>query len=594
MLLTLLILFGGVVFLRGIIVALPKFFLVPSQQWTNKIRQVLDYPKPIYLRVGWKRSSFRRRLILASENPSFYNNYNNNKLKISREDIDIKDVFIARMKHRAVRDPQRRKLYGFFHPYANNGGGGEKVLWQAVHSTLACNDNNIAIVYTVNYNAPLEITQKVFNKFNIHLDTKRVVFIYIRRFGHLIDNEYWKHFTLIGQIFGSIMVSLECMFELSPDIWIDTIGLPGSYLLVSRILKIPILAYVHYPIIQQDMFTKLKLNLDGFKVSDWKILAKFGYWKLMFYFYVYLGSLVDITLANGSWTFNHLAKIWVWNNQLGSTMTILYPPCGTEFPNPYISKQLELKRANKMIYIAQFRPEKRHDLVLTEYVKFLEEFQTSKTSIKQLPTIIFLGSCRTKDDTKHLNYIKQLVDDLKLKEYVEFIVDCSYDEILRQLATVKFGLNAMWNEHFGIGVVEYMVNGVIPIVHGSAGPLLDIVVNESKGIDSWKSDTGVYFKSSSDPDFDKLLQDSNDYLRFRVDEQIIEFPQLAQLFNSLFITSPLSEQTLHHMAQLGRKLASQKFSNAKFDKAWRKYCKKLSDLEETYREEKRSSIDSVH
>jgi hypothetical protein len=33
----------------------------------------------------------------------------------------------------------------------------------------------------------------------------------------------------------------------------------------------------------------------------------------------------------------------------------------------------------------------------------------------------------------------------------------------------------MWNEHFGIGVVEYMAAGLVPVAHNSAGPKLDIV-----------------------------------------------------------------------------------------------------------------------
>lgn len=34
----------------------------------------------------------------------------------------------------------------------------------------------------------------------------------------------------------------------------------------------------------------------------------------------------------------------------------------------------------------------------------------------------------------------------------------------------------MWNEHFGIGVVEYQAAGLIPVAHKSAGPKMDIVI----------------------------------------------------------------------------------------------------------------------
>uniref|UniRef100_A0A7S4EZ33 Glycosyl transferase family 1 domain-containing protein n=2 Tax=Chrysotila carterae TaxID=13221 RepID=A0A7S4EZ33_CHRCT len=37
------------------------------------------------------------------------------------------------------------------------------------------------------------------------------------------------------------------------------------------------------------------------------------------------------------------------------------------------------------------------------------------------------------------------------------------------------GLHTMWNEHFGIGVVEMMAAGVPSIAHASGGPALDII-----------------------------------------------------------------------------------------------------------------------
>eukprot|EP00617_Octactis_speculum_P006547 CAMPEP_0185783996 /NCGR_PEP_ID=MMETSP1174-20130828/120338_1 /TAXON_ID=35687 /ORGANISM="Dictyocha speculum, Strain CCMP1381" /LENGTH=111 /DNA_ID=CAMNT_0028475347 /DNA_START=70 /DNA_END=405 /DNA_ORIENTATION=+ len=42
----------------------------------------------------------------------------------------------------------------------------------------------------------------------------------------------------------------------------------------------------------------------------------------------------------------------------------------------------------------------------------------------------------------------------------------------------------MWNEHFGIGVVEMMAAGTVAVVHDSGGPRMDIVTPtlvESKG-----------------------------------------------------------------------------------------------------------------
>ncbi|MDC6271865.1 hypothetical protein PP707_06160, partial [Acetobacter pasteurianus] len=244
---------------------LPHFFLVPPQRWQDQFLKVLNYAKPIYLTTTYKRSSVRRRLILASFVPSYYTNYRNNKLKIAPRDVEAKEEFMRETRRRDVDDPQRRLLYGFFHPYANNGGGGEKVLWEAVKATLNANSKNICVIYTTNLDAePLEILGKTESKFQITgLDSSRIVFIYLRRFGHLIDSAYWKRFTIIGQLFGTGLLSLEACFEVSPDVWVDTMGLPSSFLVANKVLKIPIIAYVHYPILQEDMFNKLKYQKLG-------------------------------------------------------------------------------------------------------------------------------------------------------------------------------------------------------------------------------------------------------------------------------------------------------------------------------------------
>ena len=131
---------------RGLVAALPRLFLVPPHNWKEKVEKVIDHSTPIYLKVGSKRSSYRRRLISASTQPSYYTNFVNNKLKINPVDVDKKAQFMNSMNNRDVNDPNRKIIYGFFHPYANNGGGGERVLWQAVQATLLEDEKNIAVI----------------------------------------------------------------------------------------------------------------------------------------------------------------------------------------------------------------------------------------------------------------------------------------------------------------------------------------------------------------------------------------------------------------------------------------------------------------
>ena len=58
---------------------------------------------------------------------------------------------------------------------------------------------------------------------------------------------------------------------------------------------------------------------------------------------------------------------------------------------------------------------------------------------------------------------------------VEFAPNLSVVELRALYGRAAVGLHTMWNEHFGIGVVEMMAAGVVPVAHASGGPALDIV-----------------------------------------------------------------------------------------------------------------------
>jgi alpha-1,2-mannosyltransferase len=46
----------------------------------------------------------------------------------------------------------------------------------------------------------------------------------------------------------------------------------------------------------------------------------------------------------------------------------------------------------------------------------------------------------------------------------------------RYLREASVGIHTMWNEHFGISVVEMMAAGLVVVAHNSGGPSMDIVV----------------------------------------------------------------------------------------------------------------------
>lgn len=56
-------------------------------------------------------------------------------------------------------------------------------------------------------------------------------------------------------------------------------------------------------------------------------------------------------------------------------------------------------------------------------------------------------------------------------------MNAKFSELQNWLSKATVGVHTMWNEHFGIGVVEFMGAGVIPVAHHSGGPKEDIVVD---------------------------------------------------------------------------------------------------------------------
>ncbi|KAF4007289.1 GDP-Man:Man(3)GlcNAc(2)-PP-Dol alpha-1,2-mannosyltransferase domain protein [Saccharomyces cerevisiae] len=113
------------------------------------------------------------------------------------------------------------KVFGFFHPYCNAGGGGEKVLWKAVDITLRKDAKNVIVIYSGDFVngenvTPENILNNVKVKFDYDLDSDRIFFISLK-LRYLVDSSTWKHFTLIGQAIGSMILAFESIIQCPPD-----------------------------------------------------------------------------------------------------------------------------------------------------------------------------------------------------------------------------------------------------------------------------------------------------------------------------------------------------------------------------------------
>lgn len=384
-------------------------------------------------------------------------------------------------------------VIGFFHPFCNAGGGGERVLFAAILATQHRYPNALCIVYTGDHDASKEqILNNVRNRFNIELNSARICFLYLSTREYVLPSK-WPHFTLLGQSIGSLILGWDAFNLLAPDVFIDTMGYAFTLALCKWLFPaVPTGAYVHYPTISTDMLSSLHdevgdkgLNAGLGKGAKGKL--KQWYWQLFARLYSWVGGSVDVVMTNSTWTQNHIKSLWAPSRdgrKKKHPISVVYPPCAVAELQSAIPLDAgsEKQRTRNLLYIAQFRPEKMHHVVIDAFHAFLKTYKhlwSDATNPRSKPKLILVGSVRDDQDEKRVYKLRlqaQATQEAKDKDSVQFVVNAKWPQILEYLRTSSVGVNGMWNEHFGIGVVEYQAAGLVSVVNGSGGPKADIVV----------------------------------------------------------------------------------------------------------------------
>ncbi|CAM9941410.1 unnamed protein product, partial [Discosporangium mesarthrocarpum] len=403
-----------------------------------------------------------------------------------------------------------RRLYGisreatvvaFFHPYCNAGGGGERVLWRAVHALGRLSKDRggrsiHVIIYTGDVEvSPEDIIAKVRRQFHIPIrDTVAfpISFVYLRG-RWLLDPAKYPVLTLIGQSVGSFILALEALVRATPDIFMDTTGcafsFPAAWAFGCRVG-----AYVHYPTISTDMLSRVRDRRPAYNNRGWisSRLAvsnvKLAYYHAFAFLYGLTGSFADVVMVNSNWTRRHIEMMWCWRwGWSCSALAVVFPPCDTS--------ELESLPLNNMgrqrciVSVGQFRPEKDQALqvqALSALLSFGRDAEGAggkghgdgERTAREFRDVrlVLVGSCRGPTDWEVVNGVKALAEELGVSGNVEVVVNCSFEELKEWLGRASVGIHTMWNEHFGIGVVEMMASGLVTIAHRSGGPQTDIVI----------------------------------------------------------------------------------------------------------------------
>ncbi|GAB1602863.1 GDP-Man:Man(3)GlcNAc(2)-PP-Dol alpha-1,2-mannosyltransferase-like [Argonauta hians] len=361
---------------------------------------------------------------------------------------------------------------GFFHPYCNAGGGGERVLWTAIRALQMKYGTKITcIVYTGDVNSTSEdILARAEQRFNIVLQHP-VHFIFLKK-RKFVEANLYPHFTLLCQSLGSILMGFEALFSFVPDLFCDSMGYAFTFPLFRYLGGCQISCYVHYPTISTDMIGLIGNHTATYNnssaISSNPILSslKLIYYNIFAFIYSLVGRCSSVVMVNSSWTFGHISSLWKIPNT-----KIVYPPCDvTEFLKIPLERD---SKTHSIISIGQFRPEKDHPLQIKSFTKFLAQIPEASRSLYKLHLV---GSCRDSEDSKRVAELKELALILGVRNYVDFHLNVSFSDLKQLLSEAEIGLHTMWNEHFGIGVVECMAAGTIILAHDSGGPKMDIVV----------------------------------------------------------------------------------------------------------------------
>ncbi|EGG07436.1 family 4 glycosyltransferase [Melampsora larici-populina 98AG31] len=373
---------------------------------------------------------------------------------------------------------REKRVIGLFHPYCNAGGGGERVLWTAVSFHQRSDPNTICAIYTGDLNVTKsEMINKVKQRFDIDLDPYALILIPLKT-RYLVESSRWPRFTLVGQSLGSMVLAYEAITQLIPDIYIDTMGYAFTFLVWSALTSIPIGAYVHYPTISTNMLKRVTDRNSSYQNST-SISSSFvlSYLKVLYYLLfaeVYSVCLkrADYLMVNSTWTKTHVDKLLRAHFHHSHSSTpprssqIVYPPCDvktfTSFPL--------LNRKKLILSISQYRPEKDQLKQIESFAKF-----SSSSNFSKDVKMILVGSCRNQEDLDRVESLRNRCKELGIQSSVELRVNVGWDELKELLGSSLVGISTMVDEHFGISIVEFMAAGLVPLVHKSGGPLMDII-----------------------------------------------------------------------------------------------------------------------
>uniref|UniRef100_A0A667XF18 GDP-Man:Man(3)GlcNAc(2)-PP-Dol alpha-1,2-mannosyltransferase n=1 Tax=Myripristis murdjan TaxID=586833 RepID=A0A667XF18_9TELE len=398
----------------------------------------------------------------------------------------------GRRKARGARDSS--PAVAFFHPYCHAGGGGERVLWCGLRALQTRYPSFSFVVYTGDEGVSGEqILEGARQRFNITLP-RPVTFVFLRH-RVLVEARSYPHFTLLGQSLGSMFLGWEALTAFVPDLYVDSMGYAFTLPVFRYLGACKVASYVHYPTVSTDMLSVVRERNPRFNNADFisrnPVLSavKVLYYCCFALLYGLAGSCSDVIMVNSTWTLGHILALWRSPSRTG----VVYPPCDVRaFLDVPLDEDEDEdgweEKCHSIVSVGQFRPEKDHRLQIRAFRNLLDR-KGSGPGGREALRLVLVGGCRNQEDEERVLMLRGLCHELGVADRVHFKVNVPFDELKRELVDATIGLHTMWNEHFGIGVVECMAAGTIVLAHKSGGPKLDIVVPYEGGQTGFLADS---------------------------------------------------------------------------------------------------------
>ena len=154
-------------------------------------------------------------------------------------------------------------------------------------------------------------------------------------------------------------------------------------------------------------------------------------------------------MVNSSWTEDHIKSLWARGE---GEVSKVFPPCDTSHLAHIVGDRDDDEI--RILSLGQFRPEKDHPLqikAMFELRQILSEEDWDRVKL------VIVGGCRGQDDWNMVKDLKDLTKHLSVENNVEFFPNLPFSDLLKEFSKSTIGIHTMWNEHFGIGSIRFIL-----------------------------------------------------------------------------------------------------------------------------------------